>query len=92
MSAATKGRAPTALDPVTRYAMRLTARDLVVVRKQRDRQVTGGGAWQSWARILDILEAALLAQDAIEQETRALAEEDRATARLQDWLLTGGAV
>jgi len=87
MSAATKGRAPVT---VARDAMRLTARDVLTVRRLRDRQVHGGVAECAWSRILDTLEAALLAQEEIEQAACEIADHERAAPRLQDWLSTQG--
>lgn len=39
--------------------------DLVRVRKLVAKADTGGGVWQSWSRILEALELAKIAQDAV---------------------------
>lgn len=58
---------------------------LELVRKSRDRATQGGGTWQAWQRILDVLEDAKLAQDAIAEQ--AATPDDRATAtRLDAWV------
>lgn len=69
---------------------RITDRDILAVRRQRDRHVQFGGAWQSWQRILDVLEDAKLAQDEIEQAAGQDGASHRPSHELQRWLTTGG--
>jgi hypothetical protein len=69
----------------------LTEADLVTVRKQRDKHVQFGGAWQSWQRILDVLEDAKMAQDHIAQEIVETPMLDREVARVETWIESRGA-
>lgn len=41
--------------------------DIERVRKMRDKAIDGGAVHQSWSRILEALELAKIAQDAVEE-------------------------
>lgn len=57
--------------------------DLDRVRKQQARAITGGGAYQSWTRILDALEIAKLGQEAAaELQATEDAEREGHAARM----------
>lgn len=46
----------------------LTADDVERAKKARDKAITGGGAWQSWQRIVEALEAVLVIQDGVAEQ------------------------
>lgn len=68
---ATAGTAPAVGAPLPLVAEAIAAplmdSDLERVRKLRDKAESGGGTWQAWSRILEALELAKIAQDAVEE-------------------------
>lgn len=63
----------------------ITEYQLSLVTKARDRATHGGGTWQAWQRILDVLEDAKLAQDAIAEQARIEPTDAAAVDRLAAW-------
>ena len=76
---------------VTTPAGTISLVDVERVRKERDRHVQGGGTWQAWNRILEIVEDFRNVQKEIiaaEQEQ----SDDRASVAVDRWIPAGGTV
>lgn len=70
----------------------LTEADCARVRKERDRHVKHRGVWYAWNRILDAVETAKLAQEAIDASEVEDACDRDAVSYLPNWIPTGGTV